>query len=70
MKKNGICQFYNYTIGIKVRIKEFLNMTLTKSDVDVPYAMDRVAMIFYAMLVVVLFCLLIPPKTDVDLFTW
>ncbi len=27
-------------------------------------------MIFYAMLVVVLFCLLIPPKTDADLYTW
>jgi hypothetical protein len=39
MKKNGICQFYNYTIGIKVRIKEFLNMMLTKSDVDVFYTM-------------------------------
>jgi len=26
------------TIGIKVRVKEFLNMTLTKSDIDVRYA--------------------------------
>ncbi len=33
-------------------------------------AIELVAMIFYAMLVVVLFCLLIPSKTDADLFTW
>ena len=28
------------------------------------------AMIFYTMLVVALFCLVIHPYTDVDLFTW
>jgi len=33
-------------------------------------AIELGAMIFYAMLVVVLFCLLISSKTDADLFIW
>ena len=36
----------------------------------VEHCASGVSMIFNARLVVVLFCLLIPPKTDADLFTW